>query len=134
MRRGLLALAMLFLLMPGHSTPARPPDVPSSSMVLDEVADGLRRYDQEKDQDKRLPWLLSLAPRRDPRVAIVLAREGINPDPALGERGRQHAAWLLMEHYIPREQWVYSAKYSVTATRWWEAHGAEVRCAAQQLP
>ena len=41
-------------------------------MILDEVADGLRRYRMEKDEDKRAKWLEKLAPSRDPRVMVVI--------------------------------------------------------------
>jgi hypothetical protein len=129
-----LAVAGLCLMLLGPTCLAGPPGGPSGAMMLDKVADGLSKYRREKDPDKRIEWLKKLARIRDPRVAIVLAQEGINPDSILGERNRQYAANLLMEYYIPRSQWVYSAKYSVTAQRWWESNEADLRRRAKQLP
>jgi len=134
MRGALLALPVLVLLMPGQSTHAGPPDASSGAMVLDEVADGLLRYRKEREVGARVKLLQRLAPTRDPRVAIALAQVAVDPELPLGERGRQHAAFFLMEHYIPRDQWVYDAKYSVTAARWWEANEADLRRQARQQP
>ena len=129
-----LAIAGFAQFMVGPACLAGPPTVPSGAMVLDKIADGLSQYRREKDPEKRIEWLKKLAPMRDPRVAIVLAQEGMNPESTLGERNRQYAAFLLMKHYIPRSQWVDSAKYSVTAQRWWESNEADLRRRAKQLP
>jgi hypothetical protein len=131
-RTTFVAIALLAVL----ATPALagPQEGASGKMVLDEVADGLRRYHREKNPLLRADWLRRLAPTRDPRVAIVIAHEAVDPDSPLGERGRQRAAFLLMGYFIPRAQWVYDTKYSFTAQCWWEKNEADLRRRAQELP
>jgi hypothetical protein len=51
---------------------AGPPAETAGRMVLDEVADGLRRYAREGDAKKAIDTLKRLAPTCDPRVAVVL--------------------------------------------------------------
>jgi hypothetical protein len=79
-----LKFALLAMLM-GPMAFAGGPEKVSGQMVLDEVADALRRYRREKDESKRIRWLVALAPTRDPRVAVALgealpAAAGESPD------------------------------------------------------
>jgi hypothetical protein len=48
----LIVVLALLTLLPGQSA-ATPPEGVSGQMVLDEVADGLRRFRREKDEKKR---------------------------------------------------------------------------------
>ena len=75
-------LLVLALSLPGKAI-AGPPEGVSGKMVLDEVADGLRKYRKEKDAVKRLRLLERLATTRDPRVAIVL----VEARPSASETG-----------------------------------------------
>jgi hypothetical protein len=68
---GSLGVALLSVLLPGK-TVAGPPDGASGRMVLDEVADGLRRYRQAKEMATRIAYLKRLALTRDPRVGVAL--------------------------------------------------------------
>ena len=73
MRSAVLGLAMLVLLIRGPSTHAGPPDTPTGALVLDDVADGLLRYQKEKDVGARVKLLQRLALTHDPRVAAAPA-------------------------------------------------------------
>ncbi|HEX5269790.1 MAG TPA: hypothetical protein VFW33_04845 [Gemmataceae bacterium] len=91
-------LAALALLSPGRAV-AGPPEGASGRMVLDEVADGLRKYRREEDDAKRIAWLRRLAPTRDARVAAALedcAAEGLTSDCWVA------ASELLRRYYPPR--------------------------------
>jgi hypothetical protein len=125
--------AVLAALTPGE-TPAGPPEGMSGRMVLDKVADGLRRYQRDQSPSGRMTWLKRLAPSKDPRVAIALAEESVGAAPTFGDDGRQYAAFLLIRHYIPEGQWLHGAKCTATALHWWKANGADLRRRAKQLP
>jgi hypothetical protein len=64
-------------------------------MVLDEVADGLRRYGRERDAAKRAALLERLAPTGDPRVREAL----ITAYSDRSETVSATAAALLGRHY-----------------------------------
>ena len=64
-------LTVLALTLPGEAI-AGPPEGVSGKMVLDEVAEGLRRFRRDEDWIKRLRLLERLAPTQDPRVAVLL--------------------------------------------------------------
>jgi hypothetical protein len=66
-----LFLAVLALTLPGKAV-AGPPEGVSGKMVLDEVADGLRKYRHETNLHRRQVWLVKLAPSRDLRVSVAL--------------------------------------------------------------
>ena len=51
-----LAVMLLTLSLPGNVV-AGPPEKMSSKMTFDTVADGLRKYQKEKDEEKRSEWL-----------------------------------------------------------------------------
>jgi hypothetical protein len=90
-----LPLFALLVLSSAESAVAGPPNERSSATQLDKVADGLRRYSQQKADDKRVEWLKRLAPSPDPRVFETLKA-------ALSDSSKA-VAWvafeLLGEHY-----------------------------------
>jgi hypothetical protein len=126
-------LALLALLTPGKAV-AGPPEEASGKMVLDEVADGLRKYRAEKDTGKRIKWLEKLAPSHDPRVAVALGEE---MDRALGQEDhalRWEAARLLAEFYVKGTLRFASLVDLQAAWPWWEKNEADLRRRAAQLP
>src|SRR5438309_980167 len=88
-------LALLAVLSPGPVALAGPPEAVSGRMVLDEVADGLRRYRNEGDVGKRMEILWRLAPTGDPRVAVALGEALSDPSPGV----RLSAGHALTRHY-----------------------------------
>ena len=115
------ALAALALLMPPPAV-GRPPEGVSGRMVFDQVADALRRYQRETDDDKRIAWLERLAPARDPRVALLIWEyppDEITPSQYIGLRR------LLLRYYVPRGE---------TLKSWWQANEADLRRRAKELP
>jgi hypothetical protein len=116
---------LLVLLLPLVAVPAAaaPPDQPSGQMVLDEVADGLRRYRREHDPGRRRALLWRLAPTRDPRVAVALGELFV-------EEAAIPAVRLLAEFYLPEEK-----RGSTDAVcDWWRANEADLRRRAAELP
>jgi hypothetical protein len=77
--------AALDLLSPSRAV-AGPTERVSGNMKLvsDEVAEGLRMYRMEKDPEKRLAWLQTLAATGDPRVALALVAAANNQPAARG--------------------------------------------------
>ena len=123
-----LALAPLALLAPVPPATAGPPEGPSGRMVLDEVADGLRRYRLEADPARRRAWLRRLAPAGDARVALALGEALADADP------EYLAAWLLCEHYVPDATPAFPSLAQVPAAEWWEQNEADLRRRAKELP
>ncbi len=135
----LLSLGLLGLLaLPGRG--AGPPEAVSGRMVLDEVAEGLRRYHKEPDAGKRMAWLRRLAPFHDPRVALELWElfagvRGKRTDPV-----RNVARDCLAEYYVTREGRPLSEVAPADSGRaagvcgWWARSGADVRRRAKELP
>jgi hypothetical protein len=119
-------LAVLALLSPGMAV-AGPPEGVSGKMVYDEVADGLRKYRKEKDCQKRLQWMVKLAPTRDPRVAIAL----VEAHPA-GSTCMVQEDILLMDYFVRGTRFHHGDSMYVDG--WWEANEADVRRRAKQLP
>jgi hypothetical protein len=126
-RFALLLVMSLALLSPGKSF-AGPPEKISGKMVFDEVADGLRRYLMEKDEDKRAKWLEKLAPSRDPRVMVVI-----------GEALFDESSWVIREavriveeYYDPSIQ-LRSHSHRHYARLWWQGHEADMRRRAEQI-
>ncbi len=122
--------ALLLLLAVAAAAPALPPDGVPGRMVLDEVADGLRRYQKEKSPVKRVSWLRRLAPMQDPRVALVLAQALTDRSPEVRSAG---AAGLL-GHYA---ELITEPSPNLTdeqeGLRWWKKHEAELRRRARQF-
>jgi hypothetical protein len=128
-------LAVLALSLPGMAV-AGPPDGVSGKMVLDQVADGLRRYRKESDEDRRLELLNQLAPSRDPRVAIAL---GEFLGCAADEVNQFDAALLICRHYGAPLQFSKNglsrgSEFVRGAGVWWEKNEADLRRRARQLP
>ena len=65
-----LLLASL-LLLSGQAL-AGPPGGVSGRMTFDEVADGLRKYRKETDEETRLQWLEELGRHQDVRVIVAM--------------------------------------------------------------
>ncbi len=124
MRKMLVAFLFLF---PGQSL-AGPPEGPSGRMVLDEVADGLQRYRQETDPQKRRRWLRGLAPTKDPRVAVALGEALSDADPD------NAAASLLCQYYLPDSKPPSPKWAHLPAGEWWEANEDDLRRRAKLLP
>jgi hypothetical protein len=141
-------LAVLAVLPPGEAV-AGPPEVVSGKMVLDEVADGLRRYRRVKDEGKRVECLEKLALSRDVRVAVALGEyldgERDKPDYLEGDSRERCSlvARLLYLHYTDRKDVDPEKKLSdffrrdleeATGHFWWRENEADLRRRAKQLP
>jgi hypothetical protein len=102
-------------------------------MVLDEVADGLRKCREVKDRAKRAERLKKLAGSRDPRVAIAMA-EYIE-DPYNGNLDRYAVGAEMARHYLPPVAGAeVSSDYAHAAVRWWKENEADLRRRAKELP
>jgi hypothetical protein len=136
-----IALPLLAALAVVTPSGAGPPERPSGRMMFDEVADGLRQYRKEQDEEKRIAWLRRLAPSHDPRVAVELWElfawvRGGKRTAAI----RQVARDCLAEHYATREGGPLSGVKQSDEERgpavcsWWSRNGADVRRRARELP
>ena len=132
------ALAVLGLIPPGKAG-AGPPERTSGRIVFDTVADGLRKYGKETDEQKRIDWLLRLAPSQDPRVAVVLgeAVAAWNPPVMAGTGlyfpGVGHVAALCLVEY--RFTSPGPSPTSIEGIKqWWRDNEADLRRRAKQLP
>jgi hypothetical protein len=120
---GLLALA----LSSSGGVVAGPPGGVSSRTVLDEVADGLRKYRKATYIEARVEWLEKLAPTHDPRVAVALMAAD-DEDGAI----KSAAVRLLGEHFVRGTRFEHESYYDVGG--WWRASGTELSRRAAQLP
>jgi len=113
-----LALAPLALLAPVPPATAGPPEGPSGRMVLDEVADGLRKCRAEQEPGKRFRWLERLAPTADPRVYVALLDFDYSdvPQPERRERAREIVLVICGQ------------------SQWWGVDEDELRRRAKELP
>jgi hypothetical protein len=126
----------LALLSPGTAS-AGPPEAASGKMVFDQVAEALRKYRREKDPEKRLAWLQTLAATGDPRVAVALVDAANNRN---GDDLDCEAADVLWWHYASPD--AASRRGLVNHDMppgkgfrpWWKANEADVRRRAAQLP
>ena len=127
------AAVLLLVLALALPALAGPPEGVSGKMVFtDEVAEGLRKYRQEKDATHRLAWLEKLAPLRDPRVAIALGDAMDSAEDRAGAHSlAQHAAALLNDFYAHPPGFVSGPFFPEI---WWEMHKADLRRRAKQLP
>jgi hypothetical protein len=135
----LAALALLALLAPWPATAGPPEGVPGR-MVLDEVAEGLRKYRQVTDEARRIEWLRRRAPSGDPRVALELW------EVFAWVRGRRTAATravardCLAERYATRDGRPLAEVAQSEADRgagvcsWWSQNGPDLRHRASELP
>jgi hypothetical protein len=133
-------LAVLVVLLSGKAA-ASPPERPLDRMVLDQVADGLRRYARRdgRGDERRVEWLKKVAPAKDPRVVIALA-ELVFDGQTLAVR--DEAALVLWKHHIRRAGatgLMPSGAAALEALRsrirdWWSVQGEGYRLAAKQLP
>jgi hypothetical protein len=117
--------ALLLLLSLATSLRAAPADAPADGrMVLDEVADGLRRYHGTKHEAPRRELLWRLASTRDPRVAVLLGEGLASSDYPF------HELTLLARFYLPAEM----GRSTDAVWDWWRAHEADLRRRANELP
>ena len=130
-------LAVLALSLPGEAI-AGPPEGISGRMVFDEVGDGLKKYQKEKDEGKRVKWLRRLAPTRDPRVAVVLSEAYFGRRP----NGRTDSRYYIVLEVLLFE-FVRGTKYQSRSrdgnvvyvlSSWWDENEADLRRRAKQLP
>jgi hypothetical protein len=121
----LLALARLAVLalMPA----AGPPEGMSGRMALDEVADGLRKYQKEKDAKRRRAWLERLAQTRDVRVAVALGE-------AMGDADLREAPYHLMLLHFASDLTGDGQGLLAEVARWWGKNEADLRRRAKELP
>jgi len=129
----LVALALLALLAPPAF--AGPPEGVSGRMVLDEMADRLRKCRSVKDVDERLRRLLLLAPSRDIRVAVALGDELdgwlAEKQPSPYDSRVIMATIILYAHYLPPDA---AEGPKRAAIEWWKKNGDDLRRRAKQLP
>jgi hypothetical protein len=126
-RKMLVGLAMVAALAPPAL--AGPPDGASGKTVLDEVADGVRRYRQSANPLTRIAWLRKLAPTHDPRVTVIIG-DALSDDSSEVARV---AVQLAEEYYYPGIG-ALSLHPKLIAKRWWEYHEADIRRRAHELP
>lgn len=131
MQRALVVVPALVLLMPEPSAHAGPPDAPSGVMVLlDQVADGLRRYRRETTPEKRIWWLKKLAPSKDARVAVALGEAATSDDLDVS----QWAIRLVFQHYdMPSSEDSGAAPIRGIGCRWRRQNESQLRGQAARL-
>ena len=126
----MLMLATVAVLTTGKAT-AGPPEGASGKMVLDEVADGLRRYRKETDVSKRLEWLRRLAPSGDVRVLVALC-EAL--EDATDDRFVSEAKGLIVDHYFHPSRRRRGILADLDIMWGWESCKDDMRRRAAQLP
>jgi hypothetical protein len=132
------AALLAVLALPLHQAVAGPPEQVPGKMVFDVVADGLRKYRKETDEEKRIKWLRNLAPSGDPRVAIALGEAFAAWKPPVGGTylyfpGEGHIAGMCLASY--RFTSTGPAPASIEGLRrWWHDNEAALRRRAAQLP
>ena len=127
-----MALPLLALLAP--PTVAGPPEGLSGRMALnDPVADGLRKYRRETDEEKRLQLLEELGPHHDVRVTVAMGawleqeRDGSRTFVIVG--------CMLYRHALRGTRMVSPGVLeSGAAAQWWQAHKADLRRRTKRLP
>jgi hypothetical protein len=131
--------AALALLSRGRAV-AGPPERPSVKVLSDDVAAGLRKCRKEKDPQKRLAWLQTLAATGDPRVAIALVEAANNQN---GDDLDCEAADLLWWHYASPDAASHRGRVNLNVIPpppgkgfrpWWKANEADIRRRAARLP
>ncbi len=130
MPRTLLAMALLALLLMGRPALGNPPAGVSGKMVLDEVADGLRKFRRARTAAGRKALLNRLAPIQDPRVAVLLGEIATDRNSPLWLQ----AAFLLDRYHIPEHWEGGGLKYTSRSKVWWEENEADLRRRAKELP
>jgi hypothetical protein len=117
-RLAILALPLLALFAAAPHAASGPPDGVSGRMVLDEVADGLRKCRAEQEPGKRFRWLERLAPTADPRVYVALLDFDYSdvPQPERRERAREIVLVICGQ------------------SQWWGVDEDELRRRAKELP
>ena len=102
MPKTLLLVSLLALVLPSQAV-AGPPERVSGKMVLDEAADGLRRYRQATTPAERLAWLAKLAPTKDPRVTVCVGRcDGKTLTATSRRGGPRRWSWHATSSHCPQ--------------------------------
>jgi hypothetical protein len=115
---------LLIILLVQQSAVADLPIPASQEMIVDAVAEGLRRYRSETDESRRRAILWTLAPTRDPRVALALGEFLESADLPYPEIS------LLAKLYLPEAK-----RGSTDAVwDWWRENQLELRRIAAGLP
>ena len=127
----LLVLAVLPLLLPGKAV-AGPPEGVSGKMVLDEVADLLKKYRMERNDTHRIRLLRTLFKFSDLR-AVIAVGEALNDS---SKEVRQAAVQIVLFGYggISYGIRAIPSQFEQVAQRWWEKNEADLRRRAKQLP
>ncbi len=116
---------------------AGPPEGPSAKMALapDEVADGLRKYRNAKNEAKRLRLLDKLARTRDPRVAVALG-DALS-DPSCDVQATAaigilfHQAGGFTQYIAPK---IPTTEQVIAVARdWWKENESDLRRRAKAL-
>ena len=121
-----VSLLLLVLFTPAQAI-AEPPEGASGKMVLDKVADGLKRYRKAVGPEQRAELLYKLAETHDVRVAVALGEALADPD--LGDG----AAIMLACCYRPQARLLFTDVVA-ESRKWWKKNEADLRCRAKQLP
>jgi hypothetical protein len=121
-------LVASLLLLPGQAL-AGPPEGVSGRMV-EEVAEGLKRYRKETDEWERLTCLRKLVPTHDPRVAILLYQ--IRESPSESGAMQQAASMALALHFLKGTRFLHDGDYYFD--EWWEANKGDLHRRASRLP
>jgi hypothetical protein len=137
------SLAVSFVVLMALATPVfpGPPEGPSGALLLDEVADGLRRHtrgDGSGDQ-RRIEWLKKVVRTRDPRVVIALFELAFDGQ---SRQVQDEATFVIWAHIIRRPGAAEplpsdSAKLKALRDRardWWRENGQLYLLQADQLP
>jgi hypothetical protein len=126
----MIAVVLPLLFAVGQAI-AGSPEKASGKLVLDQVADGLRRYRMARTPEARIAWLRKLAPIRDARVAVALGEAISSDDLEVSRR----AIGLVFTHYEAELPEVSSASpISGMVFGWWKENEADLRRRAKQLP
>ncbi len=125
-----LMLATLAVLTPVKAV-AGPPEGASGKMVLDTVADSLRKYRKEEDNDRRFKALTRLAPTKDPRVAVALGEAFDEEDKGYF---RFRVSICIEEYFVPPDFGSQPDCTEFRVRRWWKENEADLRRRAAQLP
>ena len=131
-----LLFAVQALALPGKALAGPPEGVSGKMMFVDKVADGLRRYHQEEDEDKQLEWLDALSPTHDPRVGVVLGNL-LERYEVIGVRDRQFHTIYLFTQYFSSDRppiGMIRGDELERALRTWKARKAELYRRAKKLP
>jgi hypothetical protein len=130
MSRTMSVLALFVLVVAAPSVLAGPPQGASGKMVLDEVAEGLRKYRNEKDLERRVHRLDKLAETHDPRVDVILGEMLSHDYP-----DNEIACWVICRNHLNFTRgWCRIEMFYALPIGLWKENEADLRRRAKQLP